>query len=170
MDKKIIATFGVLAITIAIAISNIGVVKAEESQPGGSTDPVVTKSYVDREIAKAKANGEMVDLLNKEVNDLKREISRLKVDGAGNDIYEVVYVEPGQKLIGGQGTEIILRAGQGTAVVAERGGLQDVTEGVDISQGFIPKYHLLITPRDDGRGVLVTKRATFMVRGEYSIK
>lgn len=170
MDKKVIATFGVLAITIAIAISNIGVVKAGESQPGGSTDPVVTKSYVDREIAKVKANEEMVDLLNKEVNDLKREISGLKVDGAGKDIYEVVYAEPGEKLIGGQGTEIILRAGQGTAITSELGGLQDVTGGEDISHGFIPKYHLLITPRDDGRGVMVTKRATFMVRGEYSIK
>lgn len=170
MTKKIIATLCLLALTITFGLSNIGVVRAEGAKPGSSVDPVVTKGYVDREIQKLKGQEEMIGLLNKELNALKKEVSRLESGETGDNTYEVVDVKAGEKLIGSQGTEIILRAGQGTAIAGQLGGLQDVTEGVDITKGFIPKYHLLITPRDDGRGVLATTKATFMVRGKYTIK
>lgn len=188
MNKKIAATLCVLAVTIMIGISNIGVLSARELQAGSSEDPVVTKGYVDRLIKDLQINGtgngstsnstnerikaqeEMIGLLSRELNKLKSDLARLENGEAGDNIYQVVDINPGEKLIGKQGTEIILRSGEGTAIIANLGGLQDVTQGVDITDGFVPKYHLLLVPRDDGRGVLVTKKATFMVRGGYTVE
>lgn len=153
MNKKIIGTLCVLALTLAIGMANIGLITATEPEPGSSSDPVVTRSYVE-----------------KAIRDLKSELAKLGSGPAEASTYKVVDVEPGQKLIGKQGTELILRAGQGTAIKADLGGLQDVTAGTDITEGFIPRNHLLITPRDDKRGVRVTKQATFMVRGGYTIE
>ena len=187
MNKKITGILCVLAMTIMIGISNIGALSAREVEPGSSGDPVVTKSYVDKLIkglqgsgpsgtldsdanARLKAQEEMVALLNSEVNRLKSEIEGLGSGQTGNNTYTVVDVNPGEQLIGKQGAELILRAGEGSAIAGALGGLQDVTGGVDIAGGLIPKNHLLIVPRDDGRGVLVTKKATFMVRGGYTIK
>lgn len=181
MNKKIIATLSVFALTIALAIANVGALTAREVEPGSSGDPVVTKGYVDRLIndhsihKKMEVQEEVISLLSKELNALKKEIGGFEIEGletptSGETIYKVVDVEAGEKLIGRQGTEIILRAGEGIALASNLGGLQDVTEGEDITQGLIPKYHLLITPRDDRRGVHVTKKATFMVRGNYIIE
>ncbi len=173
MNKKIIATLCTLAVAIILAGSNVGALRAEESAPGSSADPVVTKGYVDKVIkelpihSKVAAQEEIIGLLNSQLNTLKKEI---ETGVSGDSTYQVVDVDPGEKLIGGQGTEIILRAGEGKAIKSDLGGLQDVTQGVDITEGLIPKYHLLITPRDDQRGVLVTKKATFMVRGSYTLK
>lgn len=181
MNKKIIATLCVLSVTVMVGLSNIGALSARELEPGSSADPVVTKSYVDKLIGslqvsgsadssindRLKAQEEMIDILNTELNRLKAETES---EQAKENTYKVVDVNPGEKLIGKQGTEIILRAGEGTAIAGALGGLQDVTGGTDIAQGLIPKNHLLIVPRDDGRGVLITKKATFMVRGGYVIQ
>lgn len=172
-----------------IGLSNIGALSAKELQPGSSEDPVVTKGYVDKLISdlqlsgntngsatgnavdkKIKAQEEMIGLLSSELNKLKSDVAGLGKGAEGDNTYKVVDVNPGEKLIGKQGAEIILRAGEGTAIISSLGGLQDVTEGIDITKGFVPKYHLIIIPRDDGRGVLVTKKATFMVRGGYTVE
>lgn len=176
MNKKITATLCVLALTLTIGVSNIKALSAGESGPGSSSDPVVTKGYVDRLIQelpihkKVAAQEEIIGLLNSQLNTIKNEMEGLETGTTGDNTYKVVEVNPGEKLIGGQGTEIILRAGEGKAIISSLGGLQDVTEGVDITTGLVPKYHLLITPRNDGRGVEVTKKATFMVRGGYTIQ
>lgn len=184
MNKKITATLCVLAITVMIGLSNIGALSANELVPGSSADPVVTKSYVDKLIkglqggasadpaleARIKAQEEMIALLNTEMNRLKSDMEGLGGGESGNNTYQVVYADPGQKLIGKQGAEIILRAGEGTPIAGALGGLQDVTGGADITTGLIPKNHLLIIPRDDGRGIQVTKKATFMIRGGYTVK
>ena len=176
MNKKITATLCVLALTMMIGVSNIRALRADESTPGSNSDPVVTKGYVDRLIQelpihkKIAAQEEIIGLLNSQLNTLKSEVDGLESGATGDNTYKVVEVNPGEKLIGKQGTEIILRGGEGTVIVSNLGGLQDVTQGVDITTGLVPKYHLLITPRDDQRGVLVTKKATFMVRGGYTVE
>lgn len=176
MNKKITAILCVLGITMMIAVANVRGLSANESAPGSSSDPVVTKGYVDRLIQqlpiheKVAAQEEIIGLLNSQLNALKKEVEGLETGTGGDNTYTVVDVNPGEKLIGKQGTEIILRAGEGTPTGTSLGGIQDVTQGVDITSGPVPKYHLLITPRDDQRGVLVTKKATFMVRGGYTIE
>ena len=53
----------------------------------------------------------------------------------------------------------------------ELGGLTDITAGEDIGKDVqIPSNHLLIIPRDDGRGVYCKTDAVFMIRGDYQIR
>jgi hypothetical protein len=83
----------------------------------------------------------------------------------------VVEVAAGNRLIASSGTEMILRSGQATAIDSEMGGLSDVTAGKDIRQGeAVAKNHLLIVPRDDGRGLLASTDLIVLVRGDFSIK
>jgi len=78
----------------------------------------------------------------------------------------------GQRIIGGEGTEIILRGGQATAFTSGPDGLVNVTFGTELFGGeSIPANHLLIVPRADGRGVNVhSAEAWFIIRGEYTIQ
>ncbi|HHX09922.1 MAG TPA: hypothetical protein GX729_00905 [Firmicutes bacterium] len=83
----------------------------------------------------------------------------------------VVELAPGQILKGYSGTEIILRGGQATVIDSELGGLCDVTGGVDLRGGeAVPSNHLLIVPRDDGRGIKAVSAAIAMVRGDFTIE
>ena len=112
----------------------------QHALPGSEGDPLVTKAYVDSYVN-----------------------SRLKMS--------VVELASGQTLIGYSGTEIILRGGQATVIDSELGGLCDVTQGVDLGGGSaVPANHLLLVPRDDGRGIKATSDAIVMVRGEFTIK
>lgn len=125
------------------------------SEPGSESDPLVTLSYV-----------------NNKISEIKSYIDN-KMESKSSSTYELKILElnKGQFLIAKAGTEIILRGGKGTAIVSELGGLQDITEGVDLGQGVdIPAYHLLLVPRNDGRGVYCTTDAIFMVRGDYEIR
>ncbi len=83
----------------------------------------------------------------------------------------VVELSSGQSLIGYSGTEIILRSGDATVIDSELGGLCDVTAGSDLAKGAeVPRNHLLLVPRDDGRGIKVTSNAFIMVRGKFDIR
>lgn len=126
------------------------------SEPGSESDPLVTLSYVNRSIEQIKT---YVD-------------EKLGSSGSrGGYELEVVNVSKGKFLIGKSGTEMILRAGEATAVVSELGGLTDITAGEDIGKDVqIPSNHLLIIPRDDGRGVYCKTDAVFMIRGDYQIR
>lgn len=130
------------------------------SEPGSDRDPLVSMSYVDNKI----------EQLQKYI-DIKISNS----GGGGNNSNELVIVEldKGEYLIGKAGTEIILRGGKSIAYgVEEDRGLADTTEGKDIdnTEDLLPYNHLIIIPRDDGRGAYAISDSIFMVRGEYEIK
>ncbi len=145
--KKSIIAFGVAAVLLGSTVVF--------SEPGSESDPLVTLSYVNKNIEQIKA---YVD-------------EKLQSKSSSNYELKIVELNKGQFLIAKAGTEIILRGGKATAIVSDLGGLQDITEGVDIGQGAeIPSYHLLLVPRDDGRGVYCTSNAIFMVRGDYQIR
>lgn len=147
----------IFSLIIVLGIT-FGAGKVMGVDPGSNQDPLVSKSYVDSQI--------------KAVMDIIGNISSNQDSQTDNHsmTYEVINVPEGKSLIGNQGTEVILRGGKGFALTSIQGGLQDMTEGADIVSGQeIPKYHLLIIPRDDGRGIYVEKDAVFMVRGKYEI-
>lgn len=128
------------------------------SEIGSSNDPLVSKSYVDGKITELRAiiNSNSGNITSGEIR--------------GDNQLTVVNLYNGQSIIGENGTEIILRAGNATAIGSELGGLSDVTSGRDISDGgYIEKNHHLIIPRNDGRGVKANGDAIFMVRGSYRI-
>lgn len=136
-------------VAIGLGVLLIGsIAYARSTEPGTINDPLVTKSYVDQKIAEIENNS-----------------------GNQNNTYEVVFVPAGKVILGKQGTEIILRSGVAKAIDSVGGGLQDMTDGVDVIVGeTIKKYHLMIIPREDGRGMIAETDCTLMVRGGYEIQ
>lgn len=133
------------------------------SEPGSEKNPLVSLSYLNDEIDKLKL------YIDKKIQGLETKPG--EPEKAGSNEMEVVEVEEGQSLIAGSGTEIILRGGKGRIIGAELGGLADITAGKDLAMATaVPANHMLIVPRDDGRGVYVTEDAIFLVRGEYEIR
>lgn len=120
---------------------------AADNMIGTRVDPVVTKSYVDMKI--------------------KEQLG--KVEGQ-KSTFEIVDVPAGKAIYGKQGSEMIIRSGEGRIIASLAGGVQDVTDGVDLAADVLaPKNNLLIIPREDGRGIFANKTMTIMVRGGYTI-
>jgi len=149
MFQAIIITAAVIAVTVFAA------------EPGSSDDPVVSKSYVDEKIQQlltALESGGTININSTPgTNDTKVK-------------YVPVHVGVGQKLLGGEGTEIILRVGRSFAVVPGAESLIDVTDGKEMPDtSELKKNHIIIVPRNDGRGVRVVEDAWFLVKGEYTV-
>ena len=83
--------------------------------------------------------------------------------------YTVVFVTKGQSVVGN--CEIILRSGTAEALCPGANGISDLTAGADLPGGTaVSANHLLLVPRNDGRGITVTSADAYvMVRGTYAI-
>jgi uncharacterized protein YlxW (UPF0749 family) len=165
-SKKIHFIIALVAIFCLLVIS---VVQAMTAEPGTDEDPVVAKSYVDAEISKFKA----------EINELNRELRTLteKLEEQESSKYIVVELNAGERLIAGESAEIIVRAGQATAISGRNGdGLSDITtddpsKGNLVTGQTIPLNHLLLVARDDGRGLeAVSSKVYLLVRGTYKVR
>lgn len=138
---------------------------AVSAQPGDNSDPVVTKSYIDKVVSELK---EYVDAGAQKTQD-----SGVQAPAASgvSSAYQVLDVLEGQKITLGEGTEFILRAGRGVIFATVQGGIADTTDGKDLSSGeMVPLNHLLIVPRADGRGFTAGTDSVVMVRGSYQIQ
>lgn len=96
-------------------------------------------------------------------------VTKSYVDGKVS--YKPVRLETGQKLIGDEGTEVILRSGEATAIDNGSNGISDITAGKDLMTGnTVAANHLLLIPRKDGRGIAVSTEAWVMIRGNYTVQ
>jgi len=159
-DSKRVHIF--ITLVAALIFLLINIVQAAVAQPGTEGDPVVSKSYVDEEISK----------LNAKIQELE---AKLEKQSASK--FEVVELKSGQKLIAGESTEIIVRAGKTLAISGKYGdGLSDLTtdeadKGNLAADQIVPLNHLLLAARDDGRGIkAVSSKVYVLVKGEYDIK
>lgn len=166
MNKKYKLMLGIMALSVTS-------IYATDTLIGTEKDPVVTKSYVDKVIASLTVNNDKKELearlsaQEKLISSLSQEIADFKEESG---IYKIVTVKAGEKLYGKQGAEFIVRSGQGTVIASTSGGLQNVTQGVDLAEGQnAPLNHLMIIPREDGRGIEAVKNMVVMVRGGYSL-
>lgn len=168
-------------IVVGIAISTLilaGTTYGAISDPGSKEDPIVTKSYVDKKIAELGGSNSNTSYLEEQVKAqqqvldlLLEQMNQLQPGASSNQTYELVSMSQGQRIIGDQGTEMILRSGKGSVIGSINGGIQDVTEGVDLQDGdSAPKYHLMIIPRTEGRGIFAETDIIVMVRGGYTIQ
>ena len=161
-------------------------------EPGSSSDPLVSKSYVDEQISKlasrissgssgsGAADSEAVAQLQTDIGDLTKfiidaleENKALKARVAGLESgFAVVEAKAGQKIILSAGSEAILRSGSATAVKGSNGDLLiDVSAGVDLKGGAnIPLQHILISSRADGRGLAVKSNSYLLIRGGYTVQ
>lgn len=176
MNKK-------LKVTLMIAAISVTSLYAADSKIGTQTDPLVTKSYVDAQIAKLKGSSsnsnssnatntsdleKQLTLQQELITVLSEEIASLKANSSSS--FEVVKVAEGRTIYGKQSSEIIMRSGEGVVVASTVGGIQDITDGVDLEGGaIVPRNNLLIIPREDGRGIIARKDMVLMVRGGYTI-
>lgn len=155
MKKKIMAicAAGIL-IVCAVAFA---------AEPGSSDDPLISKSYIENV------------LMPQIYSYIDNALSSINSNGSGAESskFEVVNVRAGQEVIGGAGTEMILRMGSGSIIGSLRGGVADTTAGIDIAGGEnMPANHLLIVPLGDGRGVKISDfgDAILMIKGSYEIR
>ncbi|SHJ86211.1 hypothetical protein [Tepidibacter formicigenes] len=156
----------ILILVCSIIITTSYIVKASDYEPGSSSDPVVTKSYVDMKIDQLAENVndaiEKLTVNNKEENNDNANIS--------NNEIEIVKLQEGQSIILESGSEIILRGGKATIIDSEQGGIADLTQGLDLRMDYeVPANHLLLIPRSDGRGVKALTNCILMVKGKYEI-
>ncbi|GAB6085258.1 hypothetical protein [Alkaliphilus crotonatoxidans] len=150
---------GLLALTVVLLVGQV--VYAAAKEPGTADDPLVTLSFVEQKLEQIKF---YVD------ERLKGTPQTGEGTPEGAELV-VVELKKGEALIGAQGTEIILRSGDAVAIDSPSGGLADVTGARDITADeAIPTNHLIIIPRDDGRGVRAKNDTFFMVRGSYTIQ
>lgn len=121
---------------------------ADTVQPGSENDPVVTQSYVDAKIQALKDS-----------------------QGSGSVGFQTKELTAGQKLIGKEGTQIILRSGDAKVIGNAANGISDITIGKDVMNGAaVSTNHLLLIPRDDGRGITAVSDIWVMVSGGYTVQ
>ena len=68
------------------------------------------------------------------------------------------------------GTEFITRRGQAIIVDSTGNGIPDVTGGEDVfASSLAPLNHMLIVPRDDGRGIKAMSPVVVLYRGYVTV-
>ncbi len=156
MKNRKFLRLGIILAVVCILMGSVAVF----SEPGGTDDPVVTKSYI-------------VDTVIPQI----KEYVDQRIGNSDGDVtarpasFTVVNMTAGQSLIGEAGTELILRMGKGTIISTEKGGLADTTAGYDLANGTqMPSNHLLIIPLADGRGFKANNDVIVMVKGGYTVK
>ncbi len=126
-----------------------------------------------------KANAEQKEELEKkdaELKDNDADSSENKDVPEGfshSDFFTVLEAKQGEKLLLGASAECVLRAGEGLVVMGEYGGLADLTDGKDLrGDDAVPAQHLLLSSRNDGRGIFITSETTsyILVKGDYKLQ
>jgi len=144
----------------------------EGASPGGPGDPLVTQSYVNMRFNQLEqmiaAGGGQVNT-DAIVSQVLADITTFFGDNL-SATFVPVFVPAGSILFAGEGTEIIPRSGTVRAHVPGPDGIVNVTLGQDMAHAAALSHnHLLIVPREDGRGILAVTDAWFIVKGSYRI-
>ncbi|TVX89840.1 hypothetical protein FPZ44_16935 [Paenibacillus agilis] len=163
----------VLTVCLGASILVVGGLSELNAQPGNSQDPLVTKSYVDKQIQELKAE------LGKGTSGSGTTGGNKPSEGtdkpeAENTSLKIVTIKPGQMLIGKAGAEFVVRAGKSTVFSSDASGVSDLTDGKDLTNGMtVVNNHLLLFPRD-GRGITASdtpkNQVVVAVRGGYEVK
>ena len=163
---------------IIVSFLLIHIVQAVMAEPGTDNDPLVSQSYVDAKVntltTTINSLSQQVQTMQQQLQASQTQIQTLQQTQASQKqtaLYETIQVKAGQQLTAGASTEIILRSGKATAVASQSGGVSDLISGQDIKTGeTIPLNHLLLVPRDDGRGLKAATDMWILIKGSYTIK
>lgn len=155
---------------IILATQIIQATQTRTAEPGSQEDPIVTKSYVDAAVDDHVLAIEQLQLL---CNSLEDEMEKMKgqLSEDKSNAFQIVTVEAGYRLYAGNGTELVLRAGNAVALAGKSGGLADTTSGKDLAGNTkIAPNHLLIAASNDGRGAKALSKCWFLVRGSSRLE
>ncbi len=159
---RIAKRWGVLIAAAVLLAASLGINVFGAGAAGSESDPLVSKAYVDS----------VAEELRAEIKELK-EAQNAEGTAAPQStaVFTAVQVPAGQSLIGGAGTELVLRSGKATAIDNGADGVSDLTGAKDLKGGTeISLNHLLLVPRDDGRGISCSQACWVMVKGDYTIR
>ncbi|NLJ56706.1 MAG: hypothetical protein GX334_06640 [Firmicutes bacterium] len=166
---------GALALGLLLVIfGGVQAANAGSTAPGSENDPLITESWAKAYIAQT---------LQEEKNTLQQleaRLQKLETGAAGRPVpaepgssaaFAIVTVAAGEKLLAGSGTEIILRSGRAKVLAGPGGGLSDLTAGCNLATGAPVKAdHLLLSSRDDGRGLIPESPVILLIRGDYRVE
>ena len=180
MKEIIIKNKIMLFITVISLVTAVfSLVAFADGTPGSSGDPLVSKSYVDGKVAEIMAllsgSGTSSGITAGDISEsriVEKVLDQMEylTGSGGGSKYTPVSAEKGQSIIGGEGTEIILRSGSATAYVQVSDGIVNATTGQELFQGAaIPANNIIIVPREDGRGVTAASESWFIIKGSYTI-
>ena len=167
--KIVIITSAIILASFVILGSADGVI------PGSEGDPLVTLSFVEKKIEQIKyyidsTTGSMANY-QEQLDKKDEEIQELKQKVQSALTFKVEQLKKGQILLAGEGAEIIIRSGKTTAVYGKNGGLSDITSAKDLKSGeAIIINHMLISSRDDGRGIKAEGEVFLIIKGGYTLK
>ena len=154
--------------------------------PGDSNDPLITLSYITQTLM-PEIDSKIDQKINAKIgSDLDAKISEIideelasytpassspSSGGASAESFILVNVRKNQRIIGGEGTEFVVRSGQGVIIATEYGGIAALTAGYDLTNGIaVPLNHHLLVPRNDSRGIKFSTNAIVLIKGTYTVK
>lgn len=159
--KKNKFSINLVLIIIILLLMTGGV--ATGANPGTTSDPIVTQSYVEGRLNALNAS------IDERLTALEERPAGTS-DG-GTQAFAVEQVFTGQIIHLEANSLFILRAGLATAIAGPGGGLSNLTDGFDLATGeSLTKNHLILTPKSDGRGVQMTSDGWVMISGGYTIE
>ena len=182
MKKKLIgAALVALALAGGLTVNSL----LAAGTPGSTEDPLVSQSYVDDKINElilmmksqsgsgssfGLGTGTMSE--NEILAGVMAQLESYYPDSlGGGGKYTPVFAGKGQTVIGGEGTEIILRSGGAKGYILGANGIVNITDGSEIFHGTeVKANNLLIVPRDDGRGLSITADAWLLIKGSYELR
>lgn len=163
--RKLTILTASLAIALAITAGQIAL--GADGAAGSAADPLVSKSYVDSLFE------DLTELVEEKIDAIKGSYyapAEPQAPAAAST-FQVVEVPAGTKVIGGEGTEMIVRSGYAYAIDNGVDGISDLTAGADLKGGVqVEKNHLILIPRGDGRGISCKGLCYVMIKGEYTFK
>jgi len=173
MKNKINGRIACLVIGLTIGIGfSVNFVSANYSEPGSTSDPVVTLSYVEMKMnqLKEELRSEFSNLSTSQVTDGKEADSTSQTEEAQSTVFKVIELKSGDEVYLGESTELILRAGEALTIEGPGGGLADLTTGIDLKNDqVVPLNHLNLAARGDGRGISAVTDGWVLIKGKYTI-
>ena len=144
------------SLVIALTVVELaGVTAYAVTNYGSQSDPLITKSYLDKVLQpklEAELNTQLVAAENRLRSSTPGEFTELSLSS-------------GQTLRCNAGGELLLRSGSATAL----GSLADTTAGSSLAEGGALTANHLYLCAEDNSGLSATGSVTVLVSGSYSI-
>ena len=148
---------------------------AANTGAGGSSDPLVTLSYLNG--AYTKKVRDMVDqTVSERQAQMEQSLKNILAGSggastAGNGVCAVVTLTQGQSLVGDVGCEVMLRVGSATCGSEDSVGLIDTTSGGVLGNGqALVTNHLYMVTISPRRVTAASGTVKVLARGPYSIQ
>lgn len=156
------------------ALGQIEASVAEVTRLAGQAagDAASSQQTADQAIQLANQAVAIANLINRNLTEMQSQLADgLEQAKSASATMRVIRLDAGQRLIGGEGAELVLRSGRALVIDITAQGIADLTAGRNLMQGdAVPAQHLMLIPRADGRGLHALTEIYLLVRGEYVVQ